>query len=100
MHCKHKFLSSLLLIAALSAPVAMMANSGPQDNQGEQNKQDNNSKRYYDKGHKDYHTWDSNEDSAYKRYQSQHHEKRDFTQLNSKQQTAYWNWRHNNPDNK
>ncbi len=99
MRCKHKFLSSLLLIAVLSAPVAMMAASGPQDNQDNRS-QDNNSKRYYDKGHKDYHTWDSSEDSAYKRYQSQHHEKRDFTQLNSKRQTAYWNWRHNNPDNR
>ncbi len=100
----YRFLGSLLLIAALAAPVAMMAAASQQDDHNQQNKQENNkdqnNKRYYDKGHKDYHTWDSNEDSAYQRYQIQHHEKRAFDQLNGKQQTAYWNWRHNNPDDK
>jgi hypothetical protein len=106
MHRGYRFLGSLLLTAALAAPVAMMAAASPQDNrnqgnQGNQeNKQGENNKRYYDKNHKDYHTWDSNEDSAYKRYQTEHHEKRAFGQLGSKQQTGYWNWRHSNPDNK
>ena len=100
MHCGYRFLGSLLLTAVLAAPVAMMAASSPQDNKNQENRQGENNKRYYDKNHKDYHTWDSNEDSAYQRYQTQHHEKRAFGQLNSKQQTAYWNWRHSNPDNK
>ena len=103
MHRGYRYLSSLFLTAALAAPVAMMAAASPQDNrnQGNQeNRQGENNKRYYDKNHKDYHTWDSNEDSAYQRYQTEHHEKRAFGQLNSKQQTAYWNWRHSNPDNK
>jgi hypothetical protein len=39
-------------------------------------------------------------DSAYQRYQTQHHEKRAFVQLNTRKQTTYWSWRHNNPDNK
>jgi Ni/Co efflux regulator RcnB len=108
MHRGYRFLSSLLLTSVLAAPVAMMAS--PQDDKNQENrqgdnrdpgkKQDDNSKRYYDKGHKDYHTWDSNEDSAYQRYQTEHHEKRDFVQLSTKQQTVYWNWRHSNPDNK
>ncbi len=104
MHRGYRFLSSMLLTAALAGPVAMTAVAGSQDdhNQGnkQEDKQNDNSKRYYDKSHKDYHTWDSNEDSAYQRYQAQHHEKRAFVQLSTKQQTVYWSWRHNNPDNR
>ena len=69
-----------------------------QDNRNQENRQGENNKRYYDKGHKDYHTWDSNEDRAYERYQTEHHQKHAFVQLSSHQQTGYWNWRHNNPD--
>jgi hypothetical protein len=94
----------MLLTAALAGPVAMTAVASSQDDHNQGNKQENrqndNSKRYYDKSHKDYHTWDSNEDSAYQRYQTQHHEKRAFVQLSTRKQTTYWSWRHNNPDNK
>ena len=55
--------------------------------------------RYYDKRHKDYHTWDANEDNAYRRYQAERNEKREFARLNSRQQSAYWDWRHQHPDN-
>jgi hypothetical protein len=98
MHRGYRYLSSLLLTAALAAPVAMMAAASPQENRNEENRQGENNKRYYDKGHKDYHTWDNNEDRAYRRYQTEHHEKRAFAQLSSQQQTGYWNWRHNNPN--
>jgi hypothetical protein len=106
MHRGYRYLRSLFLTAALAAPVAMMAAASPQDNRNEgnkgnqENRQGENSKRYYDKGHKDYHNWDSNEDHAYQRYQTEHHEKRAFVQLSTRQQTVYWNWRHSNPDNK
>ena len=80
----------------------MMAAASPQDDhdKNHDNKQSENNKRYYDKSHKDYHTWDANEDHSYQRYQTEHHQKRSFTELNSQQQNAYWSWRHNNPDNK
>ncbi len=109
MHRGYRFLGSLFLTAVLAAPVAMMAASNPQDNRNEgrpgnqgnqENRQGENNKRYYDKNHKDYHTWDSHEDGAYQRYQTEQHEKRAFVQLSSKQQTNYWNWRHSNPDNR
>jgi hypothetical protein len=106
MHRGYRYLSSLVLTAALAAPVAMMAAASPQDNRNQQdnksqeNRQSQNNKRYYDKGHKDYHTWNNNEDQAYQRYQTQHHQKRSFAQLNKRQQTSYWNWRHSNPDNR
>ncbi len=104
MRRRYSFLSSLLLTAALAAPIALMAAASPQDrddrNKNHDNKQSENNKRYYDKKHKDYHTWDNNEDSAYQRYQTEHRQKRAFAQLSSRQQNNYWNWRHSNPDNR
>jgi Ni/Co efflux regulator RcnB len=96
MYRGSRFLSSLFLTAALAAPMAMMAVATPQDDKNH-DKQENH-KRYYDKQHKDYHTWDDNEDRSYQRYQTEHHEKRAFVDLNTQQQGVYWNWRHNNPD--
>ncbi len=105
MHRGYRLLSSLLLTATLAVPVALMAAASPQDdrnqeNKNQENRQGENNKRYYDKGHKEYHSWDSNEANSYKRYQTEHHQKNDFAQLNTKQQSAYWNWRHDNPDNR
>jgi hypothetical protein len=96
VHRGNRFLSSLFLTAALAAPVAMMAAAAPQDDKNRDEHHEN--KRYYDKAHKDYHTWDANEDRSYQRYQEQHHEKRAFVELSARQQTVYWGWRHNNPD--
>ena len=79
----------------------MMAAASPQDDRNHENRRnENNNKRYYDKSHKDYHNWDSNEDRSYQRYQTEHRQKRAFVQLNNRQQTVYWNWRHSNPDNR
>lgn len=98
MHRGNRFLSSLFLTAALAAPLATMAAASPQDNRAPEKREDHNNKRYYDKGHKDYHNWDGNEDRAYLRYQNEHHETHAFVELNGRQQTVYWNWRHSHPD--
>ena len=105
MHRGYRYLTSLFLTAALAAPVAMMAAAGPQDNRdrenrNQENRQNQNTRRYYDRNHRDYHTWDDNEGRAYQRYQTDHRERRDFNRLNRRQQTVYWSWRHNNPDNR
>ena len=101
MHRGYRYLSTLFLAGALATPVAMMAAASPQEDRNHDNRQgDDNNKRYYDKHHKDYHTWDSNEDHAYQRYQTEHHQTHAFVQLSSRQQTVYWNWRHSNPDNR
>jgi hypothetical protein len=98
VHRGNRFLSSLFLTAALAAPLATMAAASPQDNRTPEKREDHNNKRYYDKGHKDYHNWDGNEDRAYLRYQNEHHETHAFVELNGRQQTVYWNWRHSHPD--
>jgi hypothetical protein len=81
---------------------AILAAASPQDDKKQDDrKQDDKqgeNKRYYDKSHKEYHNWDSKEDGAYQRYQTEHHEKRGFTELNSRQQSAYWSWRHDHPE--
>ena len=99
MHRGYRYLSSILLTAFLAAP-AMVAATSPQDDRKDEHRQAENNKRYYDKHHRDYHTWDANEDRSYQRYQSERHERRAFVQLNNRQQTVYWNWRHSNPDNR
>ena len=100
VHRGYRYLSSFLLTAILAAPVAMMAAASPQDrdDRNQENRHSENNKRYYDKGHKDYHTWDGNEDRSYQRYQTERHQKRAFVELNNRQQGAYWSWRHSNPD--
>jgi hypothetical protein len=77
----------------------MMAVAGPQQD-GDRHEQRESNKRYYDRQHKDYHNWNSNEDHAYQRYQAEHREKRPFIKLNTRQKTIYWGWRHENPDNR
>ena len=88
----HRFLilSAFVLSTALIAPVAA------------QRADDNNhqDKRYYDRGAKDYHTWNNNEDRAYRTYlEQQHRDYNDFGKVKRGQQQEYFKWRHQNPDN-
>jgi len=56
-------------------------------------------KRYYDRSGKDYHTWNNNEDRAYRSYlQEQHQDYRDFNKVKRSHQQEYFTWRHKNPD--
>ena len=85
----HKFLilSAFVLSAALVAPIAARAD-------------DHHDKRYYDRNGKDYHTWNTNEDRAYRQYLvEQHRDYRDFGRENRGQQQGYFTWRHSHPDN-
>jgi hypothetical protein len=51
--------------------------------------------RFYDRSHKDYHQWNSNEDRFYREYLHEHHHKyHSFSRMNKSQQRAYWQWRH------
>jgi len=86
-----RFVSSLLLVAALSAPTAIMARPKPQDA--------NVQVRVYDRYHRDYHNWDDREDRAYRRYlAAQHKRYREYNRQHYTVQRHYWNWRHHNPD--
>jgi hypothetical protein len=57
-------------------------------------------KRYYDRDGRDYHTWNNNEDRAYRQYlEEQHREYRVFPKVRAPQQREYFRWRHEHPDN-
>jgi type III secretory pathway component EscR len=80
-------LSALVLSTTLIGPVVARAGA-PQE------------KRYYDKNGKDYHTWNTNEDHAYRTYLTeQHRNYQDFNKVNRSQQQQYFAWRHQHPDN-
>ena len=79
-------LSALVLSTTLIGPVVAQAKT-PQE------------KRYHDKSGKDYHTWNSNEDRAYRSYVTEQHQQyRDFNRVNRNQQQQYFNWRHQHSD--
>jgi hypothetical protein len=71
--------------ATLIAPLAVRA--GDRD------------KRYYDRDGRDYHSWNNQEDRAYRVYLGeQHREYREFRKSKAQQQREYFNWRHDHPD--
>ena len=84
------FLSSVLLMGALAAPIAMPAQDRDHD------RDDRN--RIYDREHKDYHNWTPDEDRYYRQWYGENYNNnrkyRDYRKLNRKDQDAYWNWRH------
>ena len=85
----HRFLilSAFVLSASFLVPVVARAD-------------DHHEKRYYDRNGKDYHTWNNNEDRAYRQYLGeQHRDCRDFNRTNRSQQQQYFTWRHTHPDN-
>ena len=54
---------------------------------------------YYDSVHRDTHHWDDHEVTAWKGYRDEHHVKVvEFDKASKRQQQAYWNWRHDHPD--
>jgi hypothetical protein len=88
-----KSVSSVLLSVALLTPVAAYA----QDHRTQDH--ENQSKRYYDSKHKDYHEWNANEDKSYHQYLSDNHKPdHDWAKASKKEQNSYWDWRHQHPD--
>lgn len=88
MHRAHRYLASLILTAALLAPVAIMASPVPQAV----------TVRVYDRDHKDYHNWDANENTQWGIFLTNNHRSyHEYAKSNRKEQSEYWNWRHNNP---
>lgn len=88
-----RLINSLVLAAAIAAPIAMQAQDHDRDNRN------NNNSRVYDRQHKDYHTWNNDENNSYRQWYGQTNngkQYRDYNKLHKKDQQAYWNYRHNN----
>jgi hypothetical protein len=89
MHLAHRFISSLILASALTAPVAIIASPAPQEVQV----------RVYDTHHKDYHNWDAHENQTWLRWEDEkHYSHHEYAKAEKKRQEEYWNWRHSHPD--
>lgn len=89
MNRKGLIIAAFFLSAALVAPMATTTIAAPQGV----------TIRIYDRDHKDYHNWDDNEARFYATYRHDHPEFNvTFTKNNRKQQSAYWNWRHEHHD--
>ena len=87
-----RFWSTALLSAALMAPIAL----APRVLRAEDQKA---ARTYHDKQHNDDHTWNTNEDQAYRMYAKENHRKYgNFAKLNDNDQQAYWGWRHDHSD--
>ncbi len=98
----HRYLSSILLGATLVAPMVVTASPNPQDTKAEKREeQRKREQRYYDRDHKDYHVWNDREDGAYRRWAEEKHYQTDraFSKLKRNEQSEYWKWRHEHPDN-
>ena len=89
----HYYAGALFVVGALAMPMAGRAMPGPQEDH------DREHKRIYDREHKDYHNWDENENRAWLRFNSENHrEAHEFARANRRQQSEYWKWRHEHPD--
>ena len=91
MSFTNRFIGSLILAAAVAAPMAMFAAPGPND--------DGVQVRVYDSRHKDYHNWDDRENNSWGVYLNNNHKKpHEFSRSSRREQSNYWNWRHSHPD--
>jgi hypothetical protein len=86
------YLGSLLLVAVLIAPVGIRAKDRDKDHNCPAN-------RYYDRDRKDCHNWDDHEGRTYQTWEeAQRKTHREFSRLKAKEQSEYWQWRHEHPD--
>ena len=84
-----KILTGMLLSVALCVPAALQA----------QDHDEHQDKRYYDNSHKDYHQWNTDEDSSYHQWLKDNHRKdHDWAHASKKEQQQYWNWKHEHGD--
>ena len=87
-----RFWSTVLLSTALMAPIALT----PRALRAEDQK---TARTYHDKQQNDDHSWNGQEDKAYRMYAKQNHRRYgDFAKLKEGDQQNYWNWRHEHSD--
>ncbi len=53
----------------------------------------------YDSGFNDHHRWDTREDAAYRRWETERQIQHvEYERRNDQDQRAYWTWRHQHPN--
>lgn len=95
---KH-FMHRCYTVGALAASLAFAGGVWAQDRDHQDRHANEQQRRYEDAAHNDSHEWNEQEDQAYRRYLTEHHKKyHDFAKANKKEQSDYWKWRHEHPD--
>ncbi len=92
-----RYVTSIALMGALAAPVAMFAQDRDRDDRHDKDE----NRRVYDRQYHDYHSWNGDEDQRYRGWYSNTYngrEYRDYDKLSRKQQNEYWKWRHKHND--
>jgi hypothetical protein len=91
MSITRRFIASLVVAAAIAAPVSVMAFPSPEGATVQV--------RVYDRNHKDYHNWDDHENHAWGVYLTTNHRRQsEYSKANRRDQDNYWRWRHDHPD--
>ena len=83
-----RFLNSLLLGAALLAPIALTPSQLRADD-----------RKYHDAARNEDHVWNAHEDKAYRIWVKDNHRKYvNFGNSKNRTKSAYWAWRHDHND--
>ena len=95
-----RFVPSMLLLAALASPAAIAQDHDRDHDRNGRGHDRQQNARIYDRDHKDYHTWNDDEDRTYRQWWGEQHQNgyRAYNKLNAKQQREYWKWRHDHGD--
>lgn len=89
MHRIDRYICSLFLATAITAPAIVSVEAKAQEVQV----------RVYDRDHHDYHDWNAREDGAYRQYLEVHHKRYvEYNRQHRSEQRRYWNYRHTHPD--
>jgi hypothetical protein len=92
-----RIINGLLLGIVLIAPVALRADDEKKTTTTTTTT--TTSQRYYDPDEKDYHTWTTQEDHAYRVYLGEvHRDYVEFPKVKVTEQREYFKWRHGHPD--
>ena len=86
MHKTQKHLASILLTAALTAPLGAALFVAPPASAAAQED-------------RDHRKWDDHEQSAWARFLAEKHRKdHEYAKAKKREQDEYWAWRHDHPD--
>src|SRR5512135_2029142 len=94
-----RYMGSLLLAGALTAPLALQAQD--RDDQHDRDHDKNKVHRVYDRDRKQYHQWNTDEQQRYRDWYNDHYKGkkfREYSRLKRKDQDDYWKWRHEHGD--
>jgi hypothetical protein len=94
-----RLLNAALLTAALVVPIAAVPTALLAQDHDSTQTTETTTRTYHDRQHNDDHSWNKQEDRAYRSWAKENHRKyREFNRLKDDDQQSYWTWRHEHSD--